>query len=56
MRRFYYRYIKKSKIIIGITLSLIGLLIIISFIPIELILILIGGALLIMGALILKIK
>lgn len=56
MRRFYYRYIKKSKTIIGITLALIGLLIIISFIPIELILILIGIALLTMGALILKIK
>lgn len=56
MKRFYYRYIQKSKKIIGITLFAIGLLIIINFIPIEVLLILIGIGLLIMGALILKIK
>lgn len=56
MRRFYYRYKQKSKKIIGITLGVVGLLIIINFIPIEVLLLLIGIGLLIMGALILKIK
>lgn len=56
MRRFYYRYIQRSRKIIGITLAAVGLLIIISFIPIEFILVLIGIGLLIMGALIIKIK
>lgn len=56
MKRFYYRYIQKMKKIIGITLAAVGILIIINFIPIEVLLILIGIGLLIMGALILKIK
>jgi drug/metabolite transporter (DMT)-like permease len=56
VKRFLYRYRNKSKKIIGITLGAVGLLIIIYFIPIEVLLILIGIALLIMGALILKIK
>lgn len=56
MKRFIYRYRIKSKKIIGITLGAVGLIIIINFIPIEVLLILIGISLLIMGALILKIK
>lgn len=56
MRKFYYRYVYKSKKIIGITLGIIGFLIIIKFIPVELMLFLIGIALLVMGALILKVK
>lgn len=56
MKKFYYRYRQKSKKVIGITLSVVGLLIIINFIPIEVLLILIGIGLLVMGGLILKIK
>lgn len=56
MKRFYYRYVYKSKKIIGITLAVIGFLIVIKFIPVELMLFLIGIGLLIMGGLILKIK
>ena len=56
MRRFIHRYRSKSKIIIGATLAIVGLLIIINFIPIEILLVLIGIGLLIMGGLILKIK
>ncbi|MBU5254708.1 hypothetical protein [Tissierella praeacuta] len=56
MKRFCYRYIRKIKRIVGITLAIIGLLIIIKFIPMEAVLILIGVGLFIMGALILKIK
>lgn len=56
MRRFLYRYRCKSKKIIGITLGIVGLLIIINFIPIEFLLALIGIGLIVMGALILKIK
>ncbi len=56
MKKFLYRYRSKSKKIIGITLGIVGVLIIINFIPIEVLLILIGIGLLIMGGLILKIK
>ena len=58
MRRllFLIKYRLKSKLIIGITLAIVGLLIILSFIPIEFLLVSIGIGLLIMGALILKIK
>lgn len=47
---------RKSKKIIGITLGVIGFFIVIKFIPIELILFILGISLLIMGGLILKIK
>ncbi|WMM26745.1 hypothetical protein RBU61_08700 [Tissierella sp. MB52-C2] len=56
MKRFCYRYIRRIKKIVGITLAVVGLLIIMRFIPIQFILVLIGIGLLIMGALILKIK
>ncbi|HEY8361598.1 MAG TPA: hypothetical protein VIK77_01785 [Tissierellaceae bacterium] len=56
MWKFYHRYRQKTRKIIGITLCVIGLLIIINFLPIEAILILIGLGLLIMGILILKLK
>ena len=56
MRRYYYRYIHKSKKIIGITLGCIGILIVINIIPVEAILLVVGILLLVMGGLILKIK
>ncbi|NLY85217.1 MAG: hypothetical protein GX077_02555 [Tissierellia bacterium] len=56
MWKFYYRYRQKTRKIIGITLCAVGILIIINFLPIEAVLILIGLGLLIMGALILKLK
>lgn len=56
MRKIYYRYRKKSKTIIGVTLVIIGFIIVINFMPIEIILLLIGVGLLIMGGMILKLK
>lgn len=56
LKKFYYRYLYKSKKIIGIAMAIIGFLIVVKFIPVELILFLIGIALLIMAGLILKIK
>ncbi|NLK43430.1 MAG: hypothetical protein GX300_03425 [Tissierellia bacterium] len=56
MWKFYYKYRQKTKKIIGITLCAVGLLIIINFLPIEIVLVLIGIGLLIMGGLILKLK
>lgn len=56
MRRLYYRHRCKWKKIIGITLAGVGFLIIMNFIPVRLLLAMIGIALLIMGALILNIK
>ncbi|NLV89077.1 MAG: hypothetical protein GX021_06910 [Tissierellia bacterium] len=56
MWKFYYRYRQKTKKIIGLTLCAVGLLIIVNFLPIEVILLLIGIGLLVMGGLILKLK
>ena len=56
MKWFCYKYIRRMKKIVGITLAALGLLIIIKFIPIEVLLIFIGIGLLVMGGLILKIK
>ena len=56
MRKLYYRYRRKSKTIIGLTLLVIGFIIVINFMPIEIILLLIGIGLLIMGGMILKLK
>ncbi|WP_236911360.1 hypothetical protein [Clostridium sp. Cult1] len=56
MKRFYYRYRRKSKKIIGLALALIGILIVVNIIPIEIIFLIIGTLLVIMGFLILKIK
>lgn len=56
MRKYIHRYRTKSKKIIGITLALIGCIIIISVMPIEFLLSLIGIGLLIMGFLLIRIK
>lgn len=56
MKRFYYRHRHKTKKIVGIALSIVGVLIIVNIIPIEFLLVLIGIALLIMGFLLLKIR
>ena len=58
MRKYIYKYKNKnkSKKIVGITLGIIGLIILVSVMPIELLLSLIGIGLLIMGFLLLKIK
>lgn len=56
MRRILHRHRSKSRIIVGLTLAIVGFLIIIYFIPIEWLLLSIGIALLIMGGLILKTK
>jgi len=56
MRRYMNKYRVKSKKIIGITLGIIGFIIIISVMPIEFLLSLIGIGLLIMGFLLIKIK
>ncbi|NLJ99027.1 MAG: hypothetical protein GX320_07180 [Tissierellia bacterium] len=54
MKRFFYRYRYRYKKIIGIVLGVVGILIIINTIPIEFLLVLIGGVLIVMGFLILK--
>ena len=56
MKRFYYRYRRKSRKIIGLALGLIGILIIINIIPIEILFLIIGIVLVALGFLILKIK
>lgn len=54
MKRYYYKYKCKINRIIGIALTIIGLLIIINILPIEFLLFLIGLVLVLMGILILK--
>lgn len=54
MRRLFYKYRYRYKKIIGIVLGIVGVLIIINTIPIEVLLVVIGGVLIIMGFLILK--
>ena len=49
MRRHLNRYFKKSKKIVGLTLALIGFIIVISIVPIQFLLFIIGIALLVMG-------
>ncbi len=56
MKRYINKYSYKSKKIIGITLGIIGFIILVSVMPIELLLSLIGIGLLIMGYLLLRIK
>jgi hypothetical protein len=56
MKRYVHKYRTKYKNIIGITLGIIGFIILVSVMPIEFLLSLIGIALLIMGFLIIKIK
>lgn len=51
MNRYLYRYRGKSKKIVGITLGIIGFLIIINVMPVKFLLLLIGIALLLMGIL-----
>mgnify|MGYP000882013066 FL=1 len=56
MKRYFHRYSVKSKQIIGLTLGIIGLLILISVIPIKFLLSLIGIGFLAIGFLLMKIK
>ena len=56
MKKYMYRYASKYKNIVGITLGIIGFIIVISVVPIEFLLSLIGISLLIMGFLLIKIK
>ena len=54
MKKFYFRYRNKTKLILGLALAFIGALIIINVMPVEFLLLLIGLALVIVGILILK--
>lgn len=56
MKRYMHRYRSKYKKIVGITLGIVGFIIIISVMPIEFLLSLIGIGLLIMGFLLIKLK
>ncbi len=56
MKRYMHRYRAKYKKIVGITLGIIGFIIIISVMPIEFLLSLIGIGLLIMGFLLIRLK
>ncbi len=56
MKKYLHRYSVKYKNIVGITLGLIGFIILVSVMPMEFLLSLIGIALLIMGFLLIKIK
>mgnify|MGYP000138247537 CR=1 FL=1 len=52
MKKFFYRY--KTRRLLGLTLAVIGCLIVINVLPIEFLLLLIGLALIILGILVLK--
>lgn len=56
MKRFMHKYRSKYNKIVGVTLGIIGFIIIISVMPIEFLLSLIGIGLLIMGFLLIRIK
>ncbi len=56
MKRLCCRYRYKTRKIIGIVLGIVGALIILKFIPIEILLFSIGVVLVVMGILILKTK
>ncbi|NLW23156.1 MAG: hypothetical protein GXY88_07915 [Tissierellia bacterium] len=56
MKGFYFRHRHKYKKIIGIALGAIGLLIIIKMASLELLLLVIGIVLIVMGYLIMNIK
>lgn len=51
MRRYLYGYRNKTKKIVGISLAIVGLLIIINIMSMRFLLLLIGLSLLLMGAL-----
>lgn len=54
MKRYFFRYKHKINRIVGITLAVIGLLIVINVMPVQFLLVLIGIALILMGILIIK--
>ncbi len=56
MKKYFYHYSVKYKNIVGITLGIIGFIILVSVMPIEFLLSLIGIGLLVMGFLLIKIK
>lgn len=56
MRRQLNRYFKKSKKIVGLTLALVGFIIVISIVPIQFLLFIIGIALLVMGGILIGMK
>lgn len=56
MKRYIHKYRTKYKNIVGVALGIVGFIILISVMPIEFLLSLIGIVLLIMGFLLLKIK
>lgn len=56
MKRHLNRYFKKSKKIVGLTLALIGFIIVISIVPIQFLLFIIGIALLLMGGILIGMK
>lgn len=56
MRRHLNRYFKRSKKIVGLTIALIGFIIVISIVPIQVLLFIIGIALLVMGGLLIGMK
>lgn len=56
MKKYLHRCGTKYKNIVGITLGIVGFIILISVMPMEFLLALIGIALLIMGFLLIKIK
>lgn len=56
MKRHLNRYMKRSKKIVGLTLALIGFIIVISIVPIQVLLFIVGIALLIMGGVLIVMK
>lgn len=56
VRHNFHKYRSKYKNIVGITLGIVGFIILISVMPFEALLALIGIALLVMGILLIRIK
>lgn len=56
MKRHFSRYLKGSKKIVGLTLALIGFIIVVSIVPIQVLLFIIGVFLLIMGGILIVMK
>lgn len=54
MKKLYFKYRHRTKMILGLTLALIGALIVINVMPVEFLLLLIGLALVILGILLIK--
>lgn len=54
MKKLYFKYRHRTKMILGLALALIGVLIVINVMPVEFLLLLIGLALVILGILLIK--